>query len=235
MKILRPIASSRILTVTVAALSLTLAVKAASLLSACLLPRTDVVLPKAHAESMPSQVVPSGGGNPAGTGALAPTEISQADICSQLSENPPITEAERKLLEDLRSRRLELDRREEALQERETLLSAFEARMKQRGDELNSLKSRLEELEAARKERDDRNWQDLAKLYENMKPKDAATIFDRLDMPILLQIVDRIKGNKAAMILAAMSPERARQVTAGLAQIHERENTPRDPSGTPHT
>jgi flagellar motility protein MotE (MotC chaperone) len=59
-----------------------------------------------------------------------------------------------------------------------------------------------------------------------MKPRDAATIMNELDLPVLLEVVDRMKEAKAAPILAAMQPDRARQVTAELARQRTRANTP---------
>ena len=57
------------------------------------------------------------------------------------------------------------------------------------------------------------------KLYETMKPRDAATIFNDLDMPVLLSVVDRMKDAKAAPVLAAMQPDKAREVTTKLAAL----------------
>jgi flagellar motility protein MotE (MotC chaperone) len=55
-----------------------------------------------------------------------------------------------------------------------------------------------------------------------MKPRDAAAIFNDLDMQVLLQVVDRMKEAKAAAVMAAMQPEKARQVTTELAQMRTR-------------
>ncbi len=52
-----------------------------------------------------------------------------------------------------------------------------------------------------------------------MKPRDAATIFNDLSMPVLLQLLDRMKDSKAAAVMAAMNPDKARDVTAELAQM----------------
>ena len=52
---------------------------------------------------------------------------------------------------------------------------------------------------------------------ENMKPRDAAAIFNDLDMPVLLSVVGRMKEARAAAVLAAMSPDKAREVTTQLA------------------
>ena len=137
-------------------------------------------------------------------------------------EPPPISEGERALLLELRQRRKDLESREAELSAREAVLSAAEQKLSARAEELQALQSRLEGLETARKSHEEANWRGLVKLYESMKPRDAAAIFNDLDMPVLLQVVDRMKEAKAASVLAAMQPERARQVTAELAQMRLR-------------
>jgi flagellar motility protein MotE (MotC chaperone) len=60
--------------------------------------------------------------------------------------------------------------------------------------------------------------QSLVKIYENMKPKAAAGVFEELDMDILLEVVSRMKERKVAPILALMTPTRAKELTFELAQ-----------------
>ena len=96
--------------------------------------------------------------------------------------------------------------------------------------ELQILQKKLEGLDTAQKQKEDAGWQGLVKLYEAMKPKDAATIFNDLSMPVLLQVLDRMKDSKAAAVMAAMNPDKARDVTADLAQLrtgHDVAQTPR--------
>jgi len=128
------------------------------------------------------------------------------------------------VLLDLRARRAELDAREAALSSRESVLAAAETRLSARVKELSDLQARLQALEARRAERDDANWRGMVKLYESMKPRDAAAIFNDLDLPVLVPILDRMKEAKAAAILGAMQPERARLVTAELAQTRAQTN-----------
>lgn len=142
---------------------------------------------------------------------------------------PPTSPAERALLLDLRKRRLELDSRAAALDQRETLLGAAEKRIALRVDELTSLQKRLEAMDAARRDRDEASWRGLVRVYETMKPKDAAVIFNDLDSTVLLQVVDRMKDGKAAAIMAAMTPERARRLTTDLSALRSRANAPPDP------
>ena len=49
-------------------------------------------------------------------------------------------------------------------------------------------------------------------------PKDAARIFDTLDIDILVDVMANMSERKMSPILAAMNPERARTVTIMLAQ-----------------
>ena len=152
--------------------------------------------------------------------AAAPTPVPPKPI--------EVSESERGLLVDLRRRRGELEAREAALASRDAVLAATEKRLNARVDELAGLQSKLEALEQARQTRDAQNWQGLVKLYEAMKPRDAATIFNDLDKPVLLAVLDRMKDSKAAAVLAAMAPDRARQATSDLARQRTQNNTPQN-------
>ena len=102
-----------------------------------------------------------------------------------------------------------------ALAARESLLAAAEQKLSARVAELQALQKKLEALgDAHARSARTSSWQGLVKLYEAMKPRDAATIFNDLEMPVLLQVVDRMKEAKAAPVLAAMQPDKARDVTA---------------------
>ena len=200
--------SIRLLPVTIFAMSSLLAVKSAELVRAAA-PAADPAPKAAAAEAAKSAPPPQ---------AAVPTPSEEAA--------PPVTDAERAVLLDLRQRRQELDARDAALAERESVLAAAEQKVSARVAELQALQKKLEAPDAARKEREDASWQGLVKLYEAMKPRDAATIFNDLDMPVLLQVVDRMKEAKAAPVLAAMQPDKARDLTAKLAQMRTRRDGP---------
>jgi flagellar motility protein MotE (MotC chaperone) len=51
-----------------------------------------------------------------------------------------------------------------------------------------------------------------------MKPKDAAKVFDRLEMPVLIEIASKIAPRKMSDILGVMSPEAAERLTVELAR-----------------
>jgi flagellar motility protein MotE (MotC chaperone) len=118
----------------------------------------------------------------------------------------------------LRARREALEERERVLAAREALLSATERRLSQRVEELSEIQRRAEHAEAEARTREDAHWRGLARLYEAMRPREAAAVFNDLDMPVLVQIVDRMGERKAAPVMAAMAPERARLLTLELSR-----------------
>ena len=139
----------------------------------------------------------------------------------------PVTDGERAVLLELRQRRQELDAREAALVDAASrCLTAAEQKLTAHVGELQALQKKLEALDAARQQREDTSWQGLVKVYEVMKPRDAAAIFNDLEMPVLLQVVDRMKEAKAAPVLAAMQPDKARDLTAKLAEMRTRRDEP---------
>ena len=180
-------------------------------------------VPAHEGPAQPGGIQPSGGqlggGQPGG--GTQPVAAQPA-----VDAVPPMSDSEKALLQELRQRRKELEARADAISTRESLLVAAEQKLGARVTELQSLQKRLESLEGAQKQKEDAGWQGMVKLYEAMKPKEAATIFNELSMPVLLQVLDRMKDAKAAAVMAAMSPDKARDVTAELAQLR----TGRDPS-----
>ena len=128
------------------------------------------------------------------------------------------------MLQDLRKRREQLDAREHSLEERNSVLEATEGHLQAKIDHLTELETNLGQLDKARRQRQDENWSGLVKIYESMKPRDAATIFDVLDMHVVLEVLDRMNERKAAAVLAGMQPERARLATQMLAQKRLRQD-----------
>ena len=121
------------------------------------------------------------------------------------------TDTEIELLQKLAIRRETLDKREKQLDLRESMLSATERRIDSKIGELSTIKATIETLLKKHDNQQENKLKSLVKIYENMKPKDAARIFDKLDLGILLDVVERMRESKTAPIMANMSP-RARQI-----------------------
>ena len=146
-------------------------------------------------------------------------QLAQADTTSGDKVDPfNLGKSQIELLQSLADRRKELEERERTLVQREGLLAAAEHRIDQKIGELNGIKAEIEDLIRKYDKQEEEQLASLVKIYETMKAKDAAKIFDALDMDILLQVIERMKASKTAPVLAAMTPERAKEVTARIAE-----------------
>jgi flagellar motility protein MotE (MotC chaperone) len=118
---------------------------------------------------------------------------------------------------DIGLHRSPIEERERQVTQREAAVAAAEKVLTDRVAELQAMQSHLQTLVNQDKQQDDAKWAGLVKLYEGMHPRDAATIFNGLDKPLLLEILKRMKPAKASPIIALMQPANARQITADLA------------------
>jgi len=125
--------------------------------------------------------------------------------------------AEVELLQALAQRRDELDKRGEELDGREMMLKAAEQRIAEKIDDLKKMEKSIDDKLQQKDEENEAKIKNLVKIYEIMKPPEAARIFEQLDMPVLLDVVEHMKEAKAAPILANMKPEKAKALTLALA------------------
>ncbi len=125
---------------------------------------------------------------------------------------------EMKILQELSNRRQVLDKTEQSLDMRENVLKATEDKLDQKVQELNSLKKQVSELMKGYDEKENVKFSSLVKIYESMKPREAAKIFDELEMPMLVDIVTRMKEVRVAPIIAAMTPSKAKELSVELAK-----------------
>jgi flagellar motility protein MotE (MotC chaperone) len=129
----------------------------------------------------------------------------------------PVSGAERAILERLQERRQELDTRARELDIRESLIKEAEKRMEGQLTELKETESRITAETQQRDDAQAARFKGLVTMYENMKPRDAAKIFDRLDSGVLLEVASKIEPRHMADIMAQMSPDSAQRLTVELA------------------
>lgn len=154
------------------------------------------------------------GGIPPGSRPLEETDVETPSF----GDPNRFSEREVQLLQELAERRTVLDSRERQLDEREALLKAAEQRLVEKQTELNSTKEEIMALLKQQDEQEKAKINQLVAIYENMKPKDAANIFNELEMPVLLQVIKNMKERKVAPVIASMSTEKARFLTKELAE-----------------
>jgi flagellar motility protein MotE (MotC chaperone) len=130
----------------------------------------------------------------------------------------PVSASERAVLERLQARRQELEARAREIDIRENLLKAAEKRIEARTEELKAVEARISTATEQKSEADVARFKGIVTMYEGMKPKDAARVFDRLEMGVLFEIASQIAPRKMSDILGVMSPEAAERLTVELAR-----------------
>lgn len=121
------------------------------------------------------------------------------------------------LLQSLAERREEIEKWLAEAEDRQTVLNNTENRLDTKLADLTALRNEVKELLDIYNEKENEKIKNLVKIYENMKPQDAAIIFEQLDMQVLLQVINSMKEVKVAPILAKMNPIRAKEITIQLA------------------
>lgn len=143
----------------------------------------------------------------------------EAPPVNNLAEPPKnVSASERALLERLQARRQELETRAREVDIRESLLKSAEKRIEGKVDELKGVESRITAAQEQKAANEGVKFKSIVTMYEGMKPKDAAKIFDRLDMAVLIEVASQIAPRKMSDILGLMTPEAAERLTVELAR-----------------
>lgn len=129
-----------------------------------------------------------------------------------------MSESEVALLQRLAERREALDQRAKQFETRENLLAAAEKRVEQRIARLKQIETSIEKLIDVFDAQETARISKLVQVYENMKPKDAAAIFNQLDMDVLLLVAKRMQEAKMAEVLGKMTAEAAKKLTIEMAR-----------------
>lgn len=146
-----------------------------------------------------------------------PTKLEVAGAAIPLEPGRITSPGERAVLERLQTRRQELDTRNRELEMRENLLKVAEKRLEAKVSELRNTESRVNTAMGTRDKVEAERFKSIITMYENMKAKDAARIFDRLDMKILVDVSTQMNPRKMSEILGQMSPDTAERLTVELA------------------
>jgi len=131
---------------------------------------------------------------------------------------PPISASERAILERLQSRRQELDARAREIDIRESLLKEAEKRIESKVEEMKAFEAKATAEKQQKADAENARFKGIVTMYEAMKPKDAAKVFDRLEMPVLIEIAAQIAPRKMSDIMGLMQTDAAERLTVELAR-----------------
>ena len=138
------------------------------------------------------------------------------------------------LLQRLSDRRADLDKREADLQMREALVTAAEKKLDDRTKELEALQAQVATLVDEKQAAEDASFKAIVSMYENMKPKEAAKIFDTLELNVLLKVARAMNPRKMSPVLAAMSAAPAQALTTAFAATENTDTAVADCHGGWH-
>lgn len=183
-------------------------------------------------------ITAAGGGSKSDSGGVATTASKGAESAKNRVEITDQRPAEAKpipgqellseiaILQKLAERRKMLEAREKEIETREGLLKATEGKIEKRIDDLRTLEQSVGTAAVAKEDEKTKELEDLVKMYESMKAKDAARVFDRLDTKLLVGIARQMNPKKLGDVVAKMSPEAAEKLTVELANRRGREAEP---------
>lgn len=174
-----------------------------------------------HKETKTAKSDHKAGKADAGHGEKGSAKSSKKKSVGDAFDPTSVTQAEFQVLQRLANRRTELDKLRRDLALREKLLAATEKKLNTKLAELNGLKTQIQGLLKKHDKEQESKLKSLVKIYESMKPKNAARIFEKLEMDILLDVVERMREAKTSLIFAAMDPNTAKAVTSRLAERRE--------------
>lgn len=177
----------------------------------------------------------AGAASAAAAGAAPVAKPPAAAGAAPVQDVTNLSGSEIAVLQQLAARRAEIEKRSSELDRREAVLKAAEERIDAKIQELKKLQASVQQAIGQYDDQENQRIQNLVKVYQVMKPQDAARIFEQLDMPTLIGIAEKMNTRNLAPVLAQMNPVRAKMVTDELARRRKpgevtAENTPAQPT-----
>jgi flagellar motility protein MotE (MotC chaperone) len=142
------------------------------------------------------------------------SQIQKIDTCNKLYDLNFSSE-EVKILQGLRNRNNQIIELQKDLTLKENMLESIRNNIEEKISRLEKLNEQIDNSDKS--QGSGASYVKLIKIYEGMKPKDAAKIFDELQMSVMILVAQQMKENKLAAIVAEMKPEKARDLTMALA------------------
>jgi flagellar motility protein MotE (MotC chaperone) len=176
------------------------------------------VYPKSHA-----QTSSSGNNTPAAKAPSANSADAQAKpTTSSASEKSSWTPEEVALFKRLDERKKQLDLREAELSKLEEELQRQKSMLDQRLRELEGIRSEVATQLEQRVEVDQTRVATLVDVYSNMKPANAAKVFETLDEDLAVEVLGSMKKKNAADILNVLPAEKAQRLSEKYAGYKRR-------------
>jgi len=149
---------------------------------------------------------------------LISTQLNQTATAGALPDLAPEDyEAAERVFHDMAVERDRIQREKEELLAMRQSVSVQEKVLEQSRQQLEAVIAKLDSKQSDYIEEREKSATRLAKMYEAMKPDQAAPIMSSLEMDIIIEIMSRMKERSAAKVLSKMDPGLAAQVSTRLS------------------
>ncbi len=148
--------------------------------------------------------------------SMANAEIAMAAQEEKYGQCPPQLEPE-SLLIAIQDREAELNAMEMRLNDREQVLRVAAIKIEEQLAQLESAEKRLASTIALADEAAEKDIQRLTAVYENMKPKSAADIFETMDINFAAGFLMRMRPDAAAAVMTSLSADAAYSISVVMA------------------
>jgi flagellar motility protein MotE (MotC chaperone) len=163
---------------------------------------------------------PAAGPEPTGLPGDVPDMEHPVELAGRDSACDP------RLLRAMDERGRQLDASASDLAARARMLEAIEARAREQVRALQAERAALEGTLARIDREAESGIARLVEIYENMKPKEAARIFEAMPAEVAAGLVRRMAEKKSALVMGNLDAEHAYAITLALANSRARSAEP---------
>jgi flagellar motility protein MotE (MotC chaperone) len=127
------------------------------------------------------------------------------------------------LLQSLQERRKVIEEREKSVAEREAAFHSLEQQLEEKLASLTTLRKEIAALIGEKEAFEEKRFEHLVKVYEGMKPEEAASLIERLQEDTATKLFYRMKEKKVSQLLAFVKPEVAARLSERLAMQQQKD------------
>jgi len=146
-----------------------------------------------------------------------PAAANTASCTPTLAQMAGLSQSEVEVLQALGTRRQALDQRATQIETQDDLMTAAERRLDERLAQLHQLETTVNGLLGQLDQAQEQRLASLVDVYQRMRAKDAANVFNTLDDGVMVQVASRMRQANLAEVMGRMTPDRARHLTQLLA------------------
>ncbi|WP_194966320.1 MotE family protein [Rickettsia endosymbiont of Cardiosporidium cionae] len=150
----------------------------------------------------------------------SPEDASINSVFDRYGSLGDMSDSELEILKSLSNRRQVLEKNSQKLSVQQSFLNATVEKINKKFSEMQELVDQLRSLVEKDNKQNSENIIRLTKVYETMKPKEAAQIFNTMEIDDLVKIVSYMKEVKIAPILASMDRAKAKELS--MIMIHNK-------------